>query len=263
MKRSADESSAYLQGLKPIYVRLFRLAHAIVGNLELSEYVLRSAIVEAYLRRKEWQGRMSFQDGLEHTVRGVALVELKHMRLAGSFEDDWLLPPCVPPESAAAQLLLNRLMRESESTQRMAMLYYGCGLTPRQIAQVMKMHAADVSGRLRRLASRLSRSAHLSGQHGRRVLDNHMEKLMLGALEQPGADVPEAGAVFRSFERDVDGASRPRATAARVAAAVFKVAGALILAAAFWLLAVLLEPSLSTAISPGNTPSPTEIATDA
>ena len=262
MKRQADEPARYLQGLKPIYVRLFRLAHAIVGNLELSEYVLRSAIVEAYLRRKEWQGRMSFQEGLEHTVRAVALVELKHMRLAGAFEEDWALPACPPPGGATPQLLLGRLLRESESTQRVAMLYYGCGLTPRQIAQVMKMRSADVSGRLRRLASRLSRSARLSGQHGRRVLDSQMEKLMLSALEQPGADVPEAGAVFRCFERDVDGASRPKASAARVAATVLKVAGALILAGAFWLLAVLLEPSLSSR-SPSDAPSPTQIATQA
>ncbi len=245
MRAGEGDSAAYLQRLRPLYVELFRMAHVIVGNGELSEYVLRSAIVEAYLRRREWQGRMGFQDGLEHTVRSVALVELKRMRAAGSFELDWTLPPCPSPQQPVDQNLHGRFLRESEATQRIALLYYGCGLTNRQIAQVMRMGAAEVSGRLRRLCSRLSRSAHLTGQRGRRTLESHLEKLALSALNQPGEDVPEAGAVFRSFERDVDGAARPRPTAGRVLAAVVKVAGAVLLAAAFWLLAVLLEPSLS------------------
>lgn len=256
-----EEPGGYLQRLRPIYVRLFRMAHAIVGNLELSEYVLRSAIVEAYLRRKEWQGRMGFQEGLEHTVRGVALVELKRMRAAGSFELDWQMPAALAPEGMVPQTLWGRLQRESDTTQRIALLYYGCGLTQRQIAQVMRMYAPDVSGRLRRLGSRLLRSARLSGQRGRRVLENHLEALMLGALSQPGEDVPEAGAVFRSFERDVEGAKRPRASAGRVVATVLKVVGALVLAAAFWLVAVLLEPTISAPSGPTDAQTQTEIAT--
>ena len=245
MRSKDGDPAAYLQRLRPLYVELFRMAHAIVGNVELSEYVLRSAIVEAYLRRREWQGRMGFQDGLEHTVRSVALVELRRIRAAGSFELDWALPPCPTPEHPVAQNLWSRFLRESETTQRIALLYYGCGLTNRQIAQVMRMGISEVSGRLRRLCSRLSRGAHLSGQRGRRALESYLEKLMLTALSQPGEEVPEAGAVFRSFERDVDGATRPRLTAGRVLATVIKVVGAVLLAAAFWLLAVLLEPSLS------------------
>ena len=53
MRSKDGDPAAYLQRLRPLYVELFRMAHAIVGNVELSEYVLRSAIVEAYLRRRE------------------------------------------------------------------------------------------------------------------------------------------------------------------------------------------------------------------
>lgn len=243
MKKGINDPLEYLQRLKPCYVRLFRIAHAIVGNLELSEYVFRSAMVEAYLRRREWQGRMNFQEGLEHTVRGVALVELGRMRQSGSFEEDWRLPDFPEPQDKVQRILYARLIRENEITQRIAALYYGCALSPKQIGKVLGISVSDVNGRIRRLTSRLLRSAHLSGQNGKRKLEDGLESLILAALDQTGEDVPEAGAIFRSFERDVDGARPPRTSVGRVVSVALKVAGALLLAFMLWLLAVLLTPN--------------------
>ncbi|MGJ4851146.1 RNA polymerase sigma factor [Bacillota bacterium Meth-B3] len=256
MKRPIDEPSGYLGRLRPIYVRLFRTAHAIVGNLELSEYVLKSAIVEAWLRRGEWQGRMGFQDSLMHTVRTVALVELGGMRGAGAFEVDWVFPEPML-DDAAHRALLERLLRENGATQRVALLCYGADLSARQIAAVMQMRAGEVSARLRKLNSRLSRALKQGGRRGKPALEAQMEALCRAALGTPGEDVPEPGAVFRSFERDIAEARKPRASAGRVVGAVVKALLMLILAAAIWLMAVLLEPNVNRR-APRNTPPPTQ-----
>ncbi len=259
MKRSIDNPAGYLERLRPLYVRLFRVAHMIVGNLELSEYVLRSAIVEAYLRRGEWQGRMGFQDSLTHTVKTVALVELKGMRAAGSFETDWTFP--VPELSdASQQALLSKLLREEGPTPRIALLFYGADLGVKQIAQALELRVGDVSARLRKLDSRLMRSLRLKGRRAEKTLDEAMELLCRAALSVPGEDVAEMGAVFRSFERDVDGAKKPRASTARIAGTALKALCALVLAALIWLMAVLLEPK--TVHTPPATMEHTQNTTD-
>lgn len=257
MKPSIDEPQGYLQRLKPFYVRLFRIAHAIVGNLELSEYVLRSAIVEAYLRRSEWRDRMGFEEGLLHTVRQVSLLELKGIRGAGGYEQDWAFVPAPdPPDEALAE----RVERESDAMKRIALLYYGCDLTPKQIAQVMLLHASDVTGRLRRFNSRMLRGARLSGERGRNELSARIEQMMTAALNLPGDDVAEMGAVFRSFERDVDGAKKPAAPPVRIVGYVLKGLALLLAAVAFWLLAVLMQPSQSPNASPAPNAGQTQSA---
>ena len=255
MKRSIDEPSGYLERLKPLYVRLFRVAHAIVGNLELSEYVLRSAIVEAYLRRGEWQGRMGFQESLMHTVRTVALVELKGIRAAGSYETDWTFPEpggLKPSE----EMLYTRLMKEGDGMARIVLLHYGADLTVRQIAMVTQLRASDVAAKLRRMESRLSRVLGAKGRNNAQTLSVHIEVLCRAALNMPGEDVAEMGAVFRSFERDVDGAKKPRASAWRIVGIVLKVLGALTLALAVWLMAVLFEPATSQPLPATSQPLP-------
>ena len=247
MKRAFDDPQSFLTRLSPVYTSLFRAAHAVVGNLELSEYVLRNAIVEAYLRREEWRERMSFEDGLLHTVREVALVELRGMRQAGAFEEDWAFPMPPAPQDAAGRALLNRLIKEGPECERVALMFYGCAMTPKQIAFALNIRAQDAAGRLRRLRSRLSRAVRGGGKN---ALEDRMEALMLSALSVPGPDVAEMGAVFRSFERDVDGAKKPRASGLRVAGGAIKIALAVALAALFWLRAVLIEPSESKNTAP-------------
>lgn len=64
MKRSIDEPRGFIERVRPAYDGLFQCAYVLTGNLELAEYVLRSALLAAYLRRGEWRERMSFQEGV-------------------------------------------------------------------------------------------------------------------------------------------------------------------------------------------------------
>ena len=62
------------------------------------------------------------------------------------------------------------------------MLYYACQLSHR--SWKMQLHTAEVSGKLHRLSSRLLRALKLGGQRGMRSLEDHLEALLLSALNR-------------------------------------------------------------------------------
>ena len=73
MPRAIDDPQLFIERVRPAYDELFQCAYALTGNLELAEYVLRSALLEAFLRRGEWRERMSFHEGVAYALRVVAL----------------------------------------------------------------------------------------------------------------------------------------------------------------------------------------------
>lgn len=226
-----------------MYVELFRMAHVIVGNLELAEYVLRKAVYEAYRRRGEWRERMSFEEGLQQTVRMVSLTELQSIRAVGSFESDWA-PPELPPDADQDQrALLARVQRETPELVRALMLYYGCGLKVGQIAQIMDEKPSDVKESLFRFRRRLERSRVHFQQAAKHAMEDQLEHLLLTLLGVPGEDVPDSGVVFRAFERDAHAAPRARKPISHIVAALLVIGGALVCALMFWLVAVLIEPT--------------------
>ncbi len=258
MKQSIDDPQGYILKLRPLYIELFREAHAIVGNLELAEYTLKKAVYEAYLRRNEWRERMSFREGLQQTVRMVALSELGNIRSVGSFDGDWTPPEPAGEITSEQKTLYARLMRESDELVRTLMLYYGCGLRVSQIAQIMDEKPADVKEALFRFRRRLERS-RVSHGGDRHVMEDSLERLLIMLLCAHSDDVPDSGVVFRAFERDADTAPRARKPVSHVLAALLICVGALLCALMFWLVAVLIEPANPMSL-PANAPAQTEAA---
>jgi DNA-directed RNA polymerase specialized sigma24 family protein len=237
MRAGAQDARSFVERVRPLFDELFQTAYALTGNLELAEYVLRSTLLEAYLRRSEWRERMSFRDGLSYTLGAVALTELKRIRSVGGFETDWTLPDA-DNLSAQERALRTRLEKETPRMLRMLLLVYGCGQRPAHIAQALSMSSAGVREGLRRLTSRLERSFHT----GRRGMEAQLEALCEKLIGAPCADAPACGAMLRTFERDAQGLTARRVSAGRAAGMGFLAIGALLCALLFWLLTVLLEP---------------------
>ncbi len=247
MKRSIDDPHGFIERVRPAYDELFQCAYALTGNLDLAEYVLRSALLEAYLRRGEWRERMSFHEGIAYALRAVALAELKRIRAVGGYELDWVLPSgaSLTPEEAT---LLGRVERESPRTQRLMLMTYGCAMKITQTAQVLSMSVPGVREAQRRLLSRLTRSTRL----GRREMEARLEALSEKLLVTPCPDAPACGQMLRAFERDAQGQTGRKASAGRVVGMTFLISGALLCALLFWLLTVLMEPR---AVSPAARPA--------
>lgn len=241
MPRAIDDPQLFIERVRPAYDELFQCAYALTGNLELAEYVLRSALLEAFLRRGEWRERMSFHEGVAYALRVVALTELRRIRGVGGYEVDWTLPggaSLTPDEEA----LLMRLTHESVRTQRLMLLLYGCGMRPAQAAQALSLSVPGVREAQRRLLARLQRAARM----GRHEMESRLESLSEKLLKAPCPDAPGCGALLRAFERDAVGQSRRRASTGHVAGMAFLVTGAVLCAILFWLLTVLLEPRTAT-----------------
>lgn len=243
MKPTIDDPQGYIAKLRPCYTELFRTAHAIVGNAELAEFVLKKAVYEAWQRRGEWRERMSFREGLSQTVRMVALTELQSIRSVGAFDNDWsLLTPDAATLTPDQRQILTRLQRESPDLNRALMLYYGCGLRIGQIAQVMFKKPAQVRDMIYMLRTRLERSRMRIGG-GKHLMEDNLERLLLAMLQLEGDDVPDSGVVLRAFERDAAAAPKPRKSAGKILAAAFIAVGAIVCALLFWLVAILMEPN--------------------
>ena len=254
MKIGIDEPQAYLSELAPIYTELFRESHAIVGNAELAEFVLKKATYEAWQRREEWQERMNFHEGLAQTVRMVALVELSSIKQIGSFELDWQLPVLDPQDISADQRqILTKLMREPLELTRALMLYYACGLRIAQVAQVLGKKVPQVRDMLYLFRTRLERSRQRSGS--KHLMEDNLERLLLSMLAADTGDIPDSGALFRAFERDAAFAPKPRMSKGKIFAAILGALGALLCALVFWVLAILMEPGTLPPPAPDPTPA--------
>ncbi len=248
MKRSIDNPHGFIERVRPMYDELFQCAFALTGNLELAEYVLRSALLEAYLRRGEWRERMSFHEGIAYALRAVAMTELRRIRAVGGFEVDWTLPEGVNL-TGEEMALRSRVEREPLRTQRLMLLTYGCAMKTSQTAQALSLSVPGIKEGQRRLLSRLQRASGL----GRREMEARMETLSEKLLASPCPDAPACGQMLRAFERDAEGQTGRKASAGRVASVTFLFIGAILCALLFWLLTVLLEPRSA---SPLPSPSP-------
>lgn len=236
MKQAIDNPQVFAQKLRPLLPELFRTAHAITGNMELAEYVLRRALREAYLRRDEWRERMSFRDGLAYTVRHVAMVELKAIRGVGRYENDWRTGEPTGTLEPAERAIFDRLRREPMRVCRAMVLSYGCAFKPSQVAQVLQISPGEARALLTRLKSRVGRS--MRG----RDLDDQLERLAHRLLEYEDEDLPDSGVVLRAFERDAQGKEHARPRFRHAIARSLVVLGAILCALLFWLMAILLEP---------------------
>lgn len=172
MKRSLDDPQGFLERLKPLYSEMFRAAHAITGNLELAQFVLQNAMLEAYLRRGEWRDRMDFREGLMHAIRLVGLAELRRERRLQPVEQDWRgfeESEGLELDPSGVERMRQMVAREKPEMRRMLMLRYGCGLNPLQIAEVMQMRGGEVRQALTRCQSRLERGVVKPARKGGRA----------------------------------------------------------------------------------------------
>lgn len=240
MKPNLDDPQGYQARLKPIYSEMFRAAHAVIGNRDLAEFVLKNAVREAYLRRREWRDRMNFREGVLSAVRLVGLTELRLIRRKGGYELDWegFSQRCPEGLGAAEQKLYRAIASQSLQTRRMMVLRHGCGFKERQIAEILNMKPAQVHEELTGCAAGMEHAAGKASIHG---MERLLRRVMRAEMSRPGEDLGEMGAVLRSFERDVQHVSSRKFSVGHWIGTVFGVLGALVCAALIWLIAVLLE----------------------
>lgn len=220
---------AFFSRVTPIIPELFNMAYAICGSYDLAEYVVQYTLIEAWAG--ESRGGVGFHEGMRHTLRKVAVEEaLMHRENPPEMTWDGLRRESGDP-------LLALLSRESTETRRVVALRIGCGLAPARIAKLMDLSA----GRVRDILDRFEHTAR------RRIstrddVKRRLSRAIAGEFGRADADMPSLGLIYRTFETEVQEARRPTHLAAKIIRRALMMVLAAVIAALFWLSAVLIQP---------------------
>jgi len=230
LKDRLDERQEYLSKLRPMTNGLFNAAHAITGNCELAEYVLQEAILEAYLKRHKWWERMGFREGLMRTVRMRALDELS---VQEEVEADWRGFP-----KDADRPVIALLAEAPVELQRAVMMRLGCGLTTRQVADILNQPQGALQEEIQRFLFRAERNLRAERT---RPVEREVAVEIRRYMDRPGSAAFDPGSMMRAFEQDVE-QRRPRRYVLRTATRLlFMGIGIVLCIVLFWVLAILVE----------------------
>lgn len=247
MRSAEEEVNRFIERIRPYLTELYRRAEVIAANEDRAEYIVQNVITEAFPLFLEARGRAAFQEGLYALLKQVALDELNASRGAEGYEQDaeetiersLYSLHSVAQEDAVQSALLARVMREKHPMRRLLMLRYGCDLSTAQIGAVMRMRASDVRHRLRILNARLFR-----GAQGAQIpaLEQHLIKLSRAALNRQDADVPEMTTIFQIFSENLEKPKKKSGRIKKIVRVALMSLCALLCAAIFWLISILLVP---------------------
>ena len=225
----SEDLQLYLSRVRPLYNRLFSMAHAITGNSETAEYSLQYALMEHWANG--FPSRHGFREGLRNSLIHSA------MRSAQSDADfDWNALNGSEEESDPIRQLLSQ---EGLELRRVLVLKYGCGLSLRRIGRIMSLEPKRIQTALSRFEARAKRKlpAEL-----RKRCDGLIHRSISAELNRPSPLAPDIGRVFRTFQADAAALSRPSRLPARILHGIIALLLALICIIGFWLAAVLMQP---------------------
>lgn len=228
----AEEFQIFANRIRPIYHSLFNLAHAVTGNSTQAEYALQSAMLNSWISGDASASRHGFREGLRSGVIRAAL------RMGQTGEQDW---NGLNISAESGDPLLFAVAQENPETQRILALRYGCGLKKRAIARLTGLDSGRVQTLLRRFDARTMRRLPVSE---RRRYEARMTRAVRSHLMQPSAQAPEMGSVLRSFQADAADAAHPSRLPARIVHGILLLILALFCIAAFWFIAVLMQPAV-------------------
>lgn len=233
-----DALQLYLNRVRPVYVQLFNLAHAITGNCDRAEYALQYALTDYWAAGNASGMHHGFREGLRNTLIHAAVRDALSAKNDPA-EFTWNgLAGDVPGTQADPMRRITAA--EPIETRRILVLRYGCGFAPNRIARLMQTDANRVQTLLRRFEARTRRRLALSDS---KRFHSLLMQTVRGDLALPNAYVPEIGNIFRSFMADADSILRPNRLPSRILHAIVAVIMAVVCMLVFWFAAVLMQPA--------------------
>lgn len=227
-KLNNEEFLLYLGRVRPMYHRLFHIAHAITGDAAQAEYALQYALLDC------WQLGESSHRGLRDALkRSIVRASIKNASFDAS---DWDGLRTTPEDPEPVRRLISQ---ESTEMRRILALKYGCELSIGQIARLMSLDRAGVRQLLNRFEARLRRRLQPSE---RRRYDFLIHNSIRSFFAEADTFAPEMNGVFRSFQADAAEVAKPGKLPKRIVKWVFAALLAIICILAFWLTAVLIQP---------------------
>ena len=225
-----QEIRAWFERIAPMLPELYNRAYAICVDTEAAEYAIEYALMEG------WSGNIrrsaGLRDGLRAAVTRVACDEAFRGRRAQG-EWDGL-------NHAHGNVILSKIAGLDAPTRRLAALRYGCSLDTGRIARLTGQSRAAVREALRNFERRLQ---HSLPAEERRNFDNRLGRALLRGMGMPADGMPSADAIRRAFEAEAGEARLPARRISRWTGRIALVVLLALATAAFWLMAVLIQPA--------------------
>lgn len=221
----------YFSRVRPIYYRLFNLAHAITGNSEQAAYCVQYAMLDCWATGDASASRHGFREGLRSSTMEAAL------RIADTedVEEDWN-GLCI--DEGESDALMRIVGEEEQPLRRILALRWGCGLSPRRIARLLD--DGHIAAQIHSFEQRANRKLGIS--HGK-TNEAALARAIRRRMAEPSPLAPEMGVVFRGFAADAASVSPPSRLPARIFRCILTAVVTILCIIAFWLVAVLIQPS--------------------
>lgn len=163
---SKKDSSVKLfeERVSPIYTEIYRYVYAIVGEPQMAQDALQSALLSAFEHRNDLRDPSRFKWWLLRIAQRAAFTELRRNKRGNvSIEAagfDYLPSTDVSPEDSAereemVQQVMDMLAGKGEQTQRIFVLKHWHGLTFQQIGEIMRLNTNTVKTRYFRAREQL------------------------------------------------------------------------------------------------------------
>lgn len=229
---TSEALRAYFKRVSGACPALFNMAHAILGNYDLAEYALRSALLNVW--RDNPQSGLGLQEKLRSCLKRIA-VKIALSERGQQAERTWngLREPDNDP-------FLDQAAQESPEMRRCIILKYGCDLSIGRIARITGISAAQLKTAFERFEARCRRRLP---QRERRHFDGRIAHVMDGYLRRSIQDTPDNSALYRAFEAEAAQTTVNNHRFSRIAGRIVLVLFALICAFGFWLYAVISQPA--------------------
>ena len=245
MNNLTEQLQIYFSRIKPIYRELFGMAHVICGNYETAEYVLQRAVLEGWTRNERSVRRVGFRESVRAELKRIAMQEAGRQKADVEMTWNGLVPDAIEDvvdaelDNPEDILLLQEIHKEDVEMRRMIMLRFGCGMRAPVIARLLGMTVKQVQSKIEQFEARTRRKLPAKL---RRHYDATIVRVVREDLRQTSANVPDPGTVYRTFEVEASqGKKSPRKYASRALGAILFAVLALLCAAIFWLIAVLIQ----------------------
>ena len=233
MTRDNRGIQGFLKRVRPSTAFFYRAAYAITADRAMAESVLGEALVEAYLKDAAPAGSLGFRDGVLTVIRACALDRLEEE----TPENDW---DGFFADPQREDLIAAAVEREAPEAQRMCVLRYGCGMTVREIAQLMNTDTERVQDALNQNRLRAER-ALARAKKSARPFDRLAMRAVRQAMNRASGEAVDAGYILHAVEAELAGRAQPRRVIRRLLGGLLLAVLALLFAALVWLLAVLME----------------------
>lgn len=217
--------NAYLNRVRPMFNRLFNLAHAICGNADRAEFAVRSAMLECWVSGEAEAGSHGLRESLQRSTIASAL------RMAEEHPDaDW------DELRDEGDVLSAFIAQENALLRRAVALRHGCGFTSRRIGRLLGVNTRRIQTMMDAVETRAERRLHLRG------IEQAFERTVRTQLSRPSAAAPEISGVFRTFRADAADLRVSRHLPARILSIALTALLALLCMASIFLATVLLQP---------------------